>query len=493
MTTERIIGGTYQITEKLGEGGMGEVFKGFDVMLEREVAIKSLRPELCSRTDIVERFRTEAIALARMNHSNIATVYNFLKENNQWFLVLEFVRGETLDKVVTRRGTLPWRDAVKFVCQALDGLEHAHKLGVVHRDIKPANMIITPTGDLKLMDFGIARLLERARLTKTGNLIGTLEYMSPEQVQGKDSDARTDIYSTGIVLYELLTGRVPFQKNSDYDLIRAQVEEQPVPPHEYLPQLPEQLENAVLTALQKNPDLRYGSAAAFQTELQSILHQQPVSSSNKKAKNVPAETRIATATPSFHNSTVQESVLSNNTSSAIHPISAWQRYRPWIVVGTVLLTTLAVALTLLLAEDDTTNTSPEINSASINSEPPIPAVDTKVKEPEISKEDEIKQHPVEMPTPVSVAPMPVTQLPSVTESSGEVRAAVEVPVISNESMPNQEIEVPLVAPPTVQSQPAKKHQRVKPRKPAIKRNKKPPTINHQPDNSPSDWGLTRTN
>jgi serine/threonine protein kinase len=275
MTIERTIGGNYRITDKLGEGGMGEVFKGFDTMLEREVAIKSLRPELGSRPDVVERFRTEAIALARLNHSHIATVYSFLRDGEQWFLVLEFVRGETLDKIIGRRGKLPWQDAVKLIVQALDGLEHAHRLGVVHRDIKPSNMIISPAGTLKLMDFGIARLLERARLTRTGHLIGTLEYMSPEQIQGRDSDARGDIYSIGVVLYELLTGQLPFQKNSDFDLMRSQVEELPLPPRTRIPQIPQEVESVVLKALEKKPEDRFPSANAFRVALQGMLQTQP--------------------------------------------------------------------------------------------------------------------------------------------------------------------------------------------------------------------------
>ncbi len=271
MTMERTIGGNFRITEKLGEGGMGEVFKGFDTMLEREVAIKSLRPELSSRTDVVERFRTEAIALGRLNNSHIATVYSFLRDADQWFLVLEFVRGETLDKIVARRGAMPWQEAVRLICQALDGLEHAHRLGVVHRDIKPSNMIIGPAGTLKLMDFGIARLLERARLTRTGHLIGTLEYMSPEQIQGRDSDARGDIYSIGIVLYEMLTGQLPFQKESDYDLIRSQVEETPLSPRMRISQIPEAIESIVLKALAKKPEDRFPSAFDFQTAMQALL------------------------------------------------------------------------------------------------------------------------------------------------------------------------------------------------------------------------------
>ena len=176
-------------------------------MLERDVAIKSLRPELAARADILERFRTEAVALARLNHPNIAGVYRFFRHADQYYMVMEFVAGETLDKLVTRRGVLPWQEAVRYGIAALNGLEHAHHAGVVHRDIKPANMMVAVDGSLKLMDFGIARILEKMRLTRSGHLIGTLEYMSPEQVQGRDVDAR-DLAAGGVTVAVFVNGEV---------------------------------------------------------------------------------------------------------------------------------------------------------------------------------------------------------------------------------------------------------------------------------------------
>ena len=224
--------GDFELVAKIGEGGMGEVFKGRDSMLERDVAIKSLRPELAARADILERFRTEAVALARLNHPNIAGVYRFFRHADQYYMVMEFVAGETLDQMVTRRGALPWQEALRYAAGALCGLEHAHHAGVVHRDIKPANMMVAVDGTLKLMDFGIARILEKMRLTRSGHLIGTLEYMSPEQVQGREVDARSDLYSLAVVLFELLTARVPFSKSTDFELMKAQIEEPPPPLHQ---------------------------------------------------------------------------------------------------------------------------------------------------------------------------------------------------------------------------------------------------------------------
>ncbi len=290
---EQLIG-NYRIIEKLGEGGMGEVFRALDVMLEREVAIKLLRAELSSRPDVVERFRTEAIALARLNHPHIATLYSFSRHENQYYMVLEFVRGETLDMVVERRGAMSWQEALRLICQALHGLEHAHRLGIIHRDIKPSNMMLNHAGDLKLMDFGIARILERSRLTQTGHLIGTLEYMSPEQIQGKETDGRSDIYSIGIVLYKMLTKRLPFEKSTDYDLIRSQVEEAPPPLGKFMPDILRPIEDAVLRALAKAPELRFHSAAEFRVTLEKIMESQWTAGAVAPRRSACPETRIGT-------------------------------------------------------------------------------------------------------------------------------------------------------------------------------------------------------
>ncbi|HKP84575.1 MAG TPA: serine/threonine-protein kinase, partial [Blastocatellia bacterium] len=176
--------GNYKVVEKIGEGGMGAVYRGFDVMLEREVAIKMLRPELASQPEVVERFRTEAITLAKLNHPNIATLFSFLREGEDYFMVMEFVRGETLDDAIRKFGAMSLERAIPLFCQALEGIDHAHRMGIVHRDLKPANVMLTEAASIKVMDFGIARVLGTARMTRQGNIVGTIEYMSPEQVRG---------------------------------------------------------------------------------------------------------------------------------------------------------------------------------------------------------------------------------------------------------------------------------------------------------------------
>ena len=265
--------GNYKILEKIGSGGMGDVFRGLDVMLEREVAIKSLRPELSQREDLINRFRSEAVAMGRLSHPNIATVYNFLYQGGQYFLVMEFVRGQTLDKILEQHGPMEYTEVLPLLCTVLDGLEHAHRVGIVHRDIKPSNIMMTPAGP-KLMDFGIARILQQARQTRSGHMVGTLEYMSPEHIQGLDTDARTDIYSVGIVAYELLTGKLPFRKTTDYEMIKAQIEEIPQPLRTFTANVPEDVERAVAKALEKDAADRYQSAAAFAEALAACLGDQ---------------------------------------------------------------------------------------------------------------------------------------------------------------------------------------------------------------------------
>jgi serine/threonine-protein kinase len=259
--------GNYKILEQIGEGGMGAVYKGVDIMLEREVAIKALRPELARQPQIVERFRAEAVTLAKLNHPNIATVHSFLRQGDDFFMAMEFVRGETLDTILRRSGGMSVEQAIPLFCQALEGIEHAHRLGIIHRDIKPGNIMLTETGSIKVMDFGIARVLGTARMTRQGNIIGTIEYMSPEQVRGQETDARSDIYSLGILLYEMLTGRVPFHSDSEFELMKSQVDDPPQPPRDFAPHIPLLVEQAIMRSLAKNPEARFQSAGALRAAL----------------------------------------------------------------------------------------------------------------------------------------------------------------------------------------------------------------------------------
>jgi eukaryotic-like serine/threonine-protein kinase len=260
--------GQYEIRDQLGEGGIGQVHAAYDTILQREVALKSLRPELLSDTNFVERFRAEATSLARLNHPNITTIYSLIPDGKNLYMVMELVRGHTLDDVVKERnGPIPAREALAIVAQAADGLAYAHSMGVIHRDIKPSNLMIAENGVLKIMDFGIARVRGSQRLTRSGSIVGTLAYMAPEQLRGEEGDEHSDLYSLAIVLYEMLSGAPPFSAASEYDLMQAQINQRPERLIPRVAGLDPRVENALLKALAKKPDQRFPSTRAFSDAL----------------------------------------------------------------------------------------------------------------------------------------------------------------------------------------------------------------------------------
>jgi serine/threonine-protein kinase len=260
--------GQYEIREQLGEGGIGQVHAAFDTILQREVALKSLRPELLSDTNFVERFRAEATSLARLNHPNITTIYSLIPDDRNLYMVMELVRGHTLDDVLKQRnGPIAVRESLAIIAQAADGLNYAHSMGVIHRDIKPSNLMIAENGVLKIMDFGIARVRGSQRLTRSGSIVGTLAYMAPEQLRGEEGDETCDLYSLAIVLYEMLSGTPPFSATSEYDLMQAQINQRPERLIPRVPNLDPRVETALLKALSKKPAQRFPSTRAFSDAL----------------------------------------------------------------------------------------------------------------------------------------------------------------------------------------------------------------------------------
>jgi serine/threonine protein kinase len=259
---------SYRILDKLGEGGMGVVYKAVDTNLDRMVAIKVLNNELSRNPELVQRFRAEAKAQANLNHTNLATLYTFIVQDGLAMMVMEFVDGETVEQMLMRRGPIPANEAIPIFRQALLGIGYAHRMGIVHRDIKPSNIMLNRGGIVKVMDFGIAKVLGGRGMTRTGTQMGTGLYMSPEQVLNKNVDFRSDVYSLGVTLYQMLTANTPFQADSDYQIMADHVHTAPPPPTRFYPYIPKGFENAVLKALEKNPDARFQTVEEFGAALE---------------------------------------------------------------------------------------------------------------------------------------------------------------------------------------------------------------------------------
>jgi serine/threonine-protein kinase len=267
--------GKYRVEERIGRGGMGTVYRATDETLHREVALKVLNAEL-NDPEIARRFRAEAVTVARLSHPGIATIYELFQHDGQWLMVMEFVRGETLERLVSRSGPLPVPRAAELCMQALAALSHAHGLGVVHRDLKPANLMINDTGVVKVMDFGIARVSGSEHLTNAGFMMGTPAYMAPEQVMGAEVDQRADLYAMGVVFYRLTTAKLPFKGDTAFAMAQSQVNDPPTPVMTARPDLPLWVEAIVGRALAKSPQARFQSAIEFHEALSRSLSGMPL-------------------------------------------------------------------------------------------------------------------------------------------------------------------------------------------------------------------------
>jgi len=280
--TRPLLAGRYQLGEVIGHGGMAEVHSGRDVRLGRDVAIKLLRPDLARDPAFQGRFRREAQAAAALNHPAIVAVYDTGEDSRDGvvtpYIVMEYVEGRTLRDVLAAEGRLLPQRALEITAQICAALEQAHRAGIVHRDIKPANVMLTTAGEVKVMDFGIARAVtgSSATMTQTAAVIGTAHYLSPEQARGEHVDARSDIYSTGCVLYELLTGGPPFAGETPVAVAYQHVREDPVPPSRIEPDVNESIDAIVLTAMAKNPANRYATAADMRVDIERAMAGQPV-------------------------------------------------------------------------------------------------------------------------------------------------------------------------------------------------------------------------
>lgn len=266
----RIIGNRYEIVEKLGGGGMALVYKARDQLLSRMVTIKVLREQLAGDADFIKRFRREAQAVARLSHPNIVSIYDVGEDKEIHYLVMEYIDGKNLKQLIQERGKLSPLEAVDFALQICEALEHAHENSIIHRDIKPHNILITKNGKVKVTDFGIAQAATGVTMTYSGHIIGSVQYISPEQARGEVASIHTDLYSAGIVLYEMVTGRLPFDGDTAIGIAMKHIQEEFSLPDELAAELPPELEAVISKALAKKPEDRYESAAAMKKALKQV-------------------------------------------------------------------------------------------------------------------------------------------------------------------------------------------------------------------------------
>lgn len=323
--------GDYEVTGILGAGGMGKVYKVRNMISDRVEAMKVLLPDLAHEQDLADRFLREIKVQASLEHPNIASLHTAVRVDNQLLMLMEFVEGVTLEQKLAA-GPLPPAQAVDYVMQALLALDYAHAHGVIHRDIKPANMLVTPAGVVKLMDFGIAKAAADRKLTMTGTTMGSLYYMSPEQIQGSATlDARSDLYSMGVALYELVTGKRPFDGDSQFSIMSSHLQGTPVPPLTLDPTLPRTLNDIILLSVAKDPSARFQTAGAFRNALTNVA---------------PAAAQVTLPLP---NNALPNKPLPNNAHENVPAASAKSPSRRglWMGLGAVAALAVLVAAVAL--------------------------------------------------------------------------------------------------------------------------------------------------
>jgi len=343
--TSRVFANRYELGDEIGHGGMADVYLAHDRLLDRRVAVKVLLPEFASDATNVERFRREAQAAAGLSHPHIVSVYDWGEEDDTSFIVMEYVPGQTLREILQTYGRLGSMDAARIAAEIADALSFAHAHGVVHRDVKPGNVLITPQGQVKVADFGIARAETSEPLTKTGAVLGTATYFSPEQAQGFALDGRSDVYALGVVLYEMLTGVAPFTASSPVSIAYKHVRETPAPPSTLVPELEGAMDRIVLTAMAKDVDQRYLSAQDFRADLLRFERGRPLAGAPVAA--APASVHVAAPTIA----------AAASTAPAPAPRRKRGRWGPAVVIG-IALALLVGLIVFLLANSNFGDSGP---------------------------------------------------------------------------------------------------------------------------------------
>lgn len=344
-----VVLGQYELVDILGQGGMSVVFKGRHQLTEQEVALKILPPELAAHSQVKSRFLDEAKALAALDHPNIVHLYNFGQENGCFVLAMQFVQGRTWERMILENTRLDWPTSCKICIDVLRALEYAHGRGVVHRDMKPSNVLVrAQDGSATVMDFGIAKMTTSTRLTATGQTMGTVRYMSPEQVRGQEVDLRTDIYSLGATLYESLTGETPFDGNTHFEIMTKHLSEVPRRPSASGIEVPLAVEDALMRSLAKRAQDRFDSAREMRKVLEQalkdndlglvetqrlsrqLLGERPPASAVISATPAPSQQRLATA-----NDLADELEPGNSSATAPQRPRLLRRRRRWVPIAAI--------------------------------------------------------------------------------------------------------------------------------------------------------------
>jgi serine/threonine-protein kinase len=360
--------GKYRFVEKLGRGAMGTVYKAVDETLDREVAIKILNPDL-DDSDVIRRFRAEASMLAKLNHPAIATIYELHRRDDDLLMVMEIVRGETLDELVQRAGPLEPERAAHLLAQVLEAIGHAHGAGVIHRDLKPSNVMVTESGSAKIMDFGIARVRGAEHMTTAGLMVGTPAYMSPEQVQCHDVDGRSDLYSVGVMFYRLLTGKLPFQADTAIGMVQKQISDMPTPARHHRAELPAWTLTILDRALAKSPADRYQSAEAFRSALLDAIHGGAAEAPSLSSSGGLAPPKNAAPTPN--------PVVDTSIATALFPappVAVKKKRSFGVAAALVALFTIGALLVGIVALKRSREAEPATAESAATSPPPVAPV-----------------------------------------------------------------------------------------------------------------------
>ena len=276
ITKGQKINDRYEIVKSIGEGGMANVYLAHDIILDRDVAIKVLRGDLAGDEKFVRRFQREALAASSLSHPNIVEMYDVGEDNGTYYIVMEYINGKTLKQLIKKRGALTLSECIDIMLQLTDGVDHAHASYIIHRDLKPQNIMIQDNGEIKITDFGIAMALNNTQLTQTNSVMGSVHYLPPEQANGKGATVKSDIYSMGIMMFELLTGNLPFKGDNAVEIAFKQIKNDIPSIRESNPSIPQSVENVILKATAKNPKNRYASSKEMHDDLLTVLNESRV-------------------------------------------------------------------------------------------------------------------------------------------------------------------------------------------------------------------------